>query len=360
MKRFAVKTMRPVLQFSLAIACLAAAGCSYDIYESAVVYDISGTEFIDPNDSTCMDVEYAGQAGDARMKVMLRYPALYADSEERFAFSHVWGTLQVPVEMPGGKKYRGWLDTGFSDTVLVDQGFVDENDLLRMYIDERPGPFMAGVACIPSMQFGTIRVENLPAFFHRQQWQFRVLGVPVYHESVCLIGLRMIEGFHYVLLDCERKEAEFSYNTFMPEYPDQWEQYPIGILEINGNRRLLVRIPVNGVEYSLMFDTCGGSSSLVLSDPDVVDSILSSVEIVRERRRKSSCLQFGYREVHEFRVDSLEIGPIRAENARVQVLDPSQEFLDWETDMLTLEHFKDTCIVLDFGRDVMWIQEKGG
>ncbi len=340
-------------------AGLLAGGCSYDIYESAVVYDISDTEFIDPNQSTCMDVEYNGDPDETQMKIMLRYPTVLADAVERFDFSQDWGTVKVPVVMPGGRKYRGWLDTGFSDTILVDQGFVDDNDLLRLYIDERPGPFLAGIACVPSMQIGTFEVENLPAFFHRQQWQFRILGVPLYQESVCLIGLRMIEGFHYVHLDCKNKTVEFSYDCFEPENDEHWGQYPFEITEINGNRRLMVNIPINGAQRCLMFDTCGGSSSLVLSEGEVTDSILADMEVLRQRERKSSCVQFGYRMVRELRVDSLEIGPIVEENARIQVLDPSKEFYDWEVDMLTLEHFKDTCVVMDFERDLLWIREKG-
>lgn len=351
----------------LQVALVQLSGCSLDIYptddisknpkaihiETKSLKDIQGlysdvqTKF-DPNSGRPYIVWNLGN-------YITKIPNIDTGDKKDFSLKyyrslvHSAPNVSVMVEFPNGCKYPAMLDTGLSSNMLLTSDIVLDN---KFMIHPITGDTFQGICRIPEMNVGDIKIENAQVFYYEQQWQLRVLNIPVYKHPNIILGIDFIKSFDYVLFNNVNQEVVFSKEkAFSPDNPDLWQSYPFEIKpQSRDNDRIMVQLPINGTIYELFFDTCGDKPGLNLNQIHW-DVISKDVTIKNLRKSHYLAWQSGRLPCQKATVSTLTIGEKKIKNAKVIISDDADRL-----SILSLNYFQDTTVVLDFVNKLLWIK----
>jgi hypothetical protein len=264
----------------------------------------------------------------------------------------------VEVEMQGGKKYTALLDTGYSGAVYVNDLVVRRSNLAVFPLGEHSDTGCAqGVCDIPLMKIGTVAVENPPCWYEQRHWQLQVLGVPLYRHKTVLIGLDMMSKFSYVLFDNTKRCVTFSpHDEFETDDPSQWVGIPFVLEQVKGALRLMVDISLGGHDAHVEFDTGGGKPGLMLRE-DTWQRIAGSVQARGGGKAPHSSFQYGWHWCRQYVLPELQIGQLNLKNTKVNVLPADDEFAQDFEGIITFDSFRETAVVLDFKKNLLWIKK---
>jgi len=264
-------------------------------------------------------------------------------------FVHSAPNVSVMVEFANGRKYPAALDTGFSVNILLTSDIVLDN---KFKIHPLTGDTFQGICRIPEMNVGDIKLEGIQACYYEQQWQLRVLNIPIYSHPYIILGLDFIKAFDYVLFDNVTQKVTFSKdNTFIPDESESWYSYPFAIKsDPNKNNRIMVQIPINGQPHELLFDTCGFKPGLSFQKTDW-DTFSKEVTFRNLHKSYYDSWQFGRLPCWKATISELSIGEKKLKNVDVHIVDSEDKL-----SILSLDYYQDTSIVLDFVNNLFWIK----
>ncbi len=251
--------------------------------------------------------------------------------------------VYIPVEFPNGRKYIAYLDTGFNSIIILTSDIVVDNNLVVIPI--------CGACQIPILNIGQAQIKDATVFYDEQQWQFRVLNIPLYKHSAIILGRDFIKSFGYVMFDNVKKEVVFSKNgTFLPEYPHLWISYPF-IEDPNAGNTIMVKIPINGNILDIAFDSCGGDPGLVLNKSHW-QAIKNDLNIKKLVNSNITIWAGDHWPCKKATVSKISIGEKIIKNAEVNI-DENPEHLS----IFSLGYFQDSVVVLDFVNNLLWIKK---
>ena len=265
------------------------------------------------------------------------------------SFVHSAPNVSVPVEFPNGRKYVAYLDTGYCAYIQLSSDIVLANKLAIFPV---PGSSFQGICRIPKLKVGSVCLEDMTGQYEEQQWQFRVLNVPVYKRPDAFLGLGFMASFDYVLFDNVGKEVVFSKDgAFEPDDPEHWTSYPLEIKpDSSSNDRIMVQLPVAGQRLELFFDSCGGKPGLDLSKAQW-ERVRPYLHVKKELSTHYRNFQEGRLSCQAATVSELAVGEKTLTDVDVYISD-DPEYLS----MISLGYFQDTVVVLDFVNKLMWIR----
>lgn len=258
--------------------------------------------------------------------------------------------VAVTGQLPNGEKYTTFLDTAYSDYVLVNSLVVLENELAIYPLGiSNWFPSYMGLCELPSLQMGQAIIKNPPCMYIQQQWEVKLLGLPIWQQKGFLLGLGILKDFSYIEFNNVKKEVEFSATKiFEPDNPDIWDGYPLEIRD----RRLMVKIPIDGKTLHLMFDTCGRYGMVARSD--IWEQLPPKVRSGKIRDSRFQTGFFGELPCKRTKVKKLAIGNIKVKNAEIIIL-PEDSL--YGGNYISMEFFKNTTVVLDFKNRLLWIKK---
>ena len=258
--------------------------------------------------------------------------------------------VSVMVEFPNGNKYPAYVDTGFPVNILLTSDVVLDN---KFEIHPITGCTFQGICKIPELNIGKIKVKDSLVFYYEQQWQLRVLNIPICKHPNIILGIEFIKSFDYVLFDNVSQEVVFSKDKiFTPDNPDSWQSYPFDIkADSNSNDRIMVQMPINGKVHELFFDTCGDKPGLLLSQNDW-DVISKDLKFKNLRKSHYLAWQSGRIPCRKATISELSIGERKFKNAKVVISNDADRL-----SLLSLGYFQDTTVVLDYVNNLMWIKK---
>ena len=260
----------------------------------------------------------------------------------------------VPGTLPNGKTYSIWLDTGYPGYALTNGLTILENDFAIYPLGkDRATSAYTGICYLPSLQIGQATIINPPCYYLQQQWEVRLLGLPIWQQKGVIVGLGLLKDFRYIAFNNIKKEVEFApTGPFEPDEPEHWNSHPFEIEK----RQLMVDIPVEGHNLSLMFDTCGRYGMVVATD--MWEKLPTPVKAAKIKESKFFSGFLGQLPCRRARIKKLKIGNLVVNNAEIIILPEDSPYLS-AGKSISMKYFKNNIVVLDFERNLMWVKNSG-
>ncbi len=267
-------------------------------------------------------------------------------------------TVILTGRLPNGKKYPVWIDSGMVTwPILVNDCIAKENKLDILCRDSNP---YSELSYLPSLEIGNLTIQNLACLYIPRHWELQVFGLPIWQDKRVVFGIEAMARFRYILFDNVKKELEFSYKQpFCPIEFEKWVYYPFTLKNMGypDGRRLIVNIPIAGETYHIEFDT--GGRDIVIS-PDMWENLRKRVNTTGLKQNKFVSYKYGILPCHTVVADEIAIGNIMIKNAEIEILpEDSPYLLKKDLGQIGIRCFRDTEVVLDFERNLMWVKNKG-
>ena len=295
----------------------------------------------DPNRITISDIDTS--------KIELAKPCWIKYQSFYFDFIDI---IAVPGTLPNGKKYSVLLDTGHPGYALTNSLTVLENNLVICplgKVDELSS--YMGFCQLPSLQLGQAVIADPPCSYLQQQWEVRLLGMPVWQQKGVLLGISLLKNFSYIVFDNVERQVEFALNeVFVPDKAGQWDSYPINIQK----GRLMVNMPIEGENFDLMFDSCGRSG--MVAGPAFREELSLKVNSGKIRDSKFQSGFLGELPCQRTKIKRLKIANLTVNNAEVLIL-PKESPYSVVAKSISMKYFNKTVVVLDFKQNLMWVKK---
>ena len=263
--------------------------------------------------------------------------------------------IVVPGALPNGKIYSIWLDTGYPGSALTNGLTILENDLaIHPLGQESRTSTYVGFCYLPSLKIGQVIITNPPCRYIQQQWEVRVLNLPVWQQKGVLIGLGLMKHFGYILFDNVRKEVEFAPADFFFQTDESgsWENYSFEIK----NEKIVVSMLIENKNFPVAFDTCGSYGMVV--NFDTWEKLAKNIKNTKVKKSKFYSGFLGELPCYKARIKKLKIGNRVVKNAEVIILPEDSPYFSTGI-TLSMKYFKNTVVVLDFERNLMWVKNNG-
>ena len=235
------------------------------------------------------------------------------------------------------------LDTGHAPAARVTIDTAREA-ALPVHLEEN-----INFAYAPQIRIGPLVVSDLLAMVDLRQWQFRVLGIPLYRMRGWTLGSPvLLTQTRYLAFDNPARQVTFGFENFEPSHEAHWRQYDLTL--DSSARRPFVRVPIAGIELELLLDSAGGPRLIL--NPEQWEQIASSA-VVLSRRRTSYPAWGGFQEVDEYAVKSLDIAGLGSTNSRVWVR--RAPILDNAPPLLGLGPLAKAIVVFDVAGGKFWL-----
>ncbi len=264
--------------------------------------------------------------------------------------------MVVEGKLDNGRKYPLILDTGASVALFVNDIHIAENrlpiDPIRSSSQDAAG---WGRCRLSNLHVGDVILNGWPCFYREQHTEFQLFGLPLVRDKAMIAGLPVLRSFRYVMFDSITREVELSLDrSFRPEHAESWTAHPLRIEEDRGgNVFLFVEIPIGGRRIELQLDT-GSGGGLAICDR-AWRQIRRRIGRVKLRGGTDLYPYIGRLPCRKATVDNLKVGSGTIPNARVSIFPNDSPIMENCSGIVGMQYFRDTAIVLDFGRGLMWI-----
>ncbi len=348
-------------------ALMQLSGCSYARYDTADISKNPSIVYVDINNPLFgVEIIHRAKVNGGREAIISKkvpvIPKIEPGANTTFSMKYYRSLIYsspnvgISVEFPTGRKYPAYLDTGFNGFIVLTSDIVLDNKL-EIFKDDFLF-FNDGECHIPVLNIGPAQIKDVMASYEKQQWQFRIMNIPVYKRSAIIIGCSFIKTFDYVLFDNVSQEVVFSKDgAFKPDSPQLWTSFPFSIKPDSAlNAKIMVQMPINGHVYELFFDSCGGKPGLNLNEHDW-QTIETDLTVKRLRKSHIDLYQSGRVSCQRATVSELSIGEKTIKNAEINISEfPEGSEFSESLSMITLGYFQDTIVVLDFVNNLFWIK----
>ncbi|MHC4211778.1 MAG: pepsin/retropepsin-like aspartic protease family protein [Planctomycetota bacterium] len=267
--------------------------------------------------------------------------------------------LQVLGQIGDGGKYPVIIDTGNPGTALVTHTVVTAEGLSIYPYDcshENCSHKMEGGLChVCPLKIGEMSFVHPLCMYRLCHYEQRSFGKVVKTEGEINIGLELLKGFRYILIDNKKQEVEFSGDTsFATEPNESWNKYT-AVIEPNetGKRKIIVEIPIGGVIRRVIFDT-GTSSGLVIPE-SVWNQMRSEFKVVESKCDRARMLH-GFEPCDHVTVEEVTVGGKNINKAIIDVLGDDSPF-GADFFLMGMGFFHDKVIVIDFDHKLFWVKD---
>jgi hypothetical protein len=353
------------LRLTLACLLVSLSGCSLfvcvDIVPAKGTARLSALPQLDPNSPACpFNVET--DADGIKQVSWLKEVEIWIDPNEEayMQYSRAFVRAHLVPEVEGyiGEKRRCVvaLDTGASHLLLcLTQGQIVRHEVPIYPVDLGP---TWGICQSPKIRFGNISLKQWPATCLKNMTRVKILGVPVGHKEAVIVPLPVLSKFKFMEVSTEKEYALLSaHKSFEPDDPLLWSQYDMKIRGKETEQELFVTIPVNGEEMHVKFDTC---SSDCLDVPEVGwERLAARLADYRIFQGSSNYVAYGVHKHKSAKIKSLQVGDRVVRNAEIDIRPAASDLPALEGDgLMGMGFFRDTTIVLDFERNILWVRNK--
>ena len=322
---------------------------------------------IDPNDpNNHISLTVVDKQGERKTKVHILENGFSIDTGEnpcRVKFKKdrkfIVSGVKLEAEFIGcSQTYPVIIDTGLAKPILVNDIHILEN---KLSILANPGG-EDGICKLPDLSIGELTFRNLIANCNFHHAEVHLLGFPVDKDNNIYLGLDLLRKFKYVGFDYVNEDVEFSSTkSFSTLTGNSWSNYPFVIKEgRKGNTRLVVRIPMNGLNMNLVFDT---GNPIVMLTTEKAWKQMSKEVLEYKKSHKKTFMPFagGRIAARTVVVKELKVGQNIVTNASVAILPDNNPLFASEKNengLLGVQCFADSSIVLDFEHNLMWVNDK--
>ncbi len=349
-------------------ALLLSAGCSiypvsYALVNTERLENRPGVRLMDPNDvgypiqiaqlggRTGTGSETAGRVEQAS-RCRVKYHGLYNTA----GFMVVEGKI-------GENKYPVVLDTGATQAVFVKDIHVLDNNLAICpagTYDTGLADYGLGFCYVPQLQIGQTQLLDLAGFYLERRMELQVFGVSIAKDDSIILGVPALRQFKYVMFDSVKKEVEFSGDEqFEPSQTERWEQWPFLIEEdFHGNAVLLVEIEIAGEKVQLQLDT-GSGDGLAIGE-ELWEKIRTRIPNVRLKKGVELYPYIGQLPCRQGTIRGLKFGDRAVKKASISIFPDDSPLISDCAGMLGMQYFRETVMVLDFERELMWVKGSRG
>ena len=201
----------------------------------------------------------------------------------------------------------------------------------------------------PSIRLGGLVASDLIPLVDRRQWQFQILGIPIYTMSGWMWGAPLlVSSPRYLIFNNPAKQVTFGFETFYPDEKLDWRQYDMTYDQFG---RPYLHLPVAGVDLYMLIDSGGGKGLQI--EPKEWDQIASKVQVVKHRREDSPEWE-GWEKGETYIVRSLNVGGLELEQSEIWVRQKTPGS-DGFPPLFGLGLYRHETLVLDFQRHKLWI-----
>lgn len=262
--------------------------------------------------------------------------------------------VQVFAEVNDGKIYPLVIDSGVTKYLAVTDSLVLDAGL-EIYPIYELGKNIGGLCHIQQLKIGTLTIVHPACEYWLAHYERHVLGHTTWKEKKLNLGLSLMKEFNYILFDNVTGEVEFATNnSFNLQDGNQWYQYPMTIeYDEKKYARLMVDIPLAGQTKHITFDT-GAGPGLILTE-SIWAKFSSGLKIQNREKDRLATPLSGWLPCRKITITQLALGNISLNDAQIHVIADDNPFGQDEL-TLGMGFFKETVIVLDFERDILWIR----
>jgi len=257
------------------------------------------------------------------------------------------------------KKYPVILDTGASQSIIVEEAHVSAHNL-PIYskdndiINSTGKSF--GLCYLPELNIGEITLSNLPGLYLKRKNSFNLLELLAPRKKVVIVGLQTLMKFKYILFDNPQKEVELSKeHLFRPKERNLWTRYSFEIeRDLGGNAFLFITVPIAGEEITLQLDT-GNGRSLAIKE-ELWGKLSDSLGYIKLAKDKDLYPYIGNLVCKRGIIPQVKVGDLTVRDAKISVFPDDSPLVEDCEGLLGMQCFQDTTIVLDFERNLMWVK----
>ncbi len=347
-----------------------AGGCSLGPVNAPAFSDDSAIRRIDPNNGpfTAREIERTDpntQQAERFRQINWKTPRVSYDAGTPQPFSikydpwqfRLTGRVFVPIDISGCRR-SAIVDTGFSGHVYMNDLMVESCQLAVFPLGMNPATGSAiGLCNIPALRLGPVVVAHPPCMYEQMQWQFRVLGLPLYRQKTILLGLDLLRPFSHVLFDNTRHTIVFDpRGAFEPDTPSDWLRLPFAMEKVDGNLRMMMDFPIGREKVHVEFDTGGARPGLTVRAA-AWQRIASAVHTRATGAGHCQSYQFGPLRCRKYTLPALPLGRLAVKDAAVDVLPDNTPLLKGMDGILSLDYFRTTQVVMDFRNKLLWIKQ---
>jgi hypothetical protein len=347
---------RGMLQAIVLLAGGLLAGCTFEPVKMGSLGCRPGMCLVD-GQTGLLQLQLARDGGTAEINDPGEFK-IRMDGPVRLSYSpyvNLFQNVGVTGTFPDGSDYFVRIDSGYPWYVGLTDTVVTDHNLAICAISDDALPI--GVCRLDSLRLGDITIEDPPTLYFEQHWEVQLLGLPLWRERAVLIGLKLMEEFSYVLFDNRRNEVEFgAKDDLFDPGAEAWSAYPLKIeIDPQEQRRLMVDMPIAGKIFRVWFDT-GNPGGLELASA-VWEQIEPLVRVKDEKTDSVMYWQFGDVACEKKTVAKLPLGFKTIRDAEVVVLSEGGPFYDTYA-AIGMDVFKRNVVVIDFGRNLLWVKER--
>ncbi len=258
----------------------------------------------------------------------------------------VMGTLN------GQREYAVLIDTGSNQGLIVNDVVALESGLAVYPAEASLG--VGGLCDVEQITIDDVTLRHPPCLYTLGHYERRALARPTQKERQIILGLRLMRGFRYLLIDHPASEVTFGVSrSFAPDPNESWRHFPLEVDEGDSySLEAIAEIPLAGRIRRVKIDTAASWNLYV--GRAVWENLSREVRIVGTSRSRSKMFR-GWSDIEIVTVEQWQVGSRTLPTATIAVHDESA---DWKSDTLLLgmANFLDTAIVLDFEHHLFWIR----
>ncbi len=336
------------------------AGCSIHPIQAVVVSakSLQGTSYIPLiklNDGQYENIDNGNWNYGGQIAEDLRQGSPFRVKYHPSYYQNYW--MVVEGKLGNGRKYPLILDTGASPALFVNDIHILENKLaiypLSANNDDSTG---WGICHLPKLHIGEVTLLNWPCFYREQHLEIQLFGLPIARDKAIIAGLPALLRFKYIAFDSANKEVELSLaKTFEPGNPKMWARYAFVIEEdLGGNAFLFVKIPIAGEQTELQLDT-GSGRGLAITE-ELWERMSRNIHNVKLSEGRDLYPYIGWLVCKRGVISRLEVGDNTVKDAKISIFPNDNLLLDQCQGLLGMQYFRDTVMVLDFERNLMWVK----
>jgi len=262
--------------------------------------------------------------------------------------------VQVLAEVNDGKSYPVVIDSGVTKYLTVTDSLVLDAGL-EIYPIDGLGKNVGGLCHLDKLTIGTLTIAHPACVYWLAHYERRVLGHTRWEEKKINLGLGLMKEFSYILIDNVTREVEFAANnSFNPQDSAKWHQYPMTIEHDEKHKaRLIVDIPLVGQPRRIKLDT-GAAPGLILTE-SIWAKVSAGLHLRHQEKARLATPLFGMLPCKMITVEKLTLGNIPINDARIHVIADDTPYGQNEF-TLGIGFFRETVIVLDFERNLLWVR----
>ena len=262
--------------------------------------------------------------------------------------------VRVLAQLPNGGQYPIVIDSGNPRYLLITDTIVAEAGL-EIYPMQGLGANIGGFCHVCPLKIGNMEIVHPPCEYTITHYRMRSLGWTWWREKKLNMGLGLMKGFKYIIIDCAGGAVEFSSEqSFQADASQAWSQYPMTLeTDQRGHEWLMVDIDLGSGLRHIILDTGAGSGLIAAKD---AWAKLSQGLQIKDVVSDKLIMTYGLEPCENITLTELRIGDMLLCDAVVKVIDNNNP---WGPDfaLLGIGYFANTAIALDFEHSRLWIQK---